>query len=149
MMTGYDKEDDETEKLGRMDFQIEVQMDKTTNSERYCLVPDPRRYETASINGEDHYVDRYLRTAISKSLMFEVLAKQIRNLPFFALTPTIDSMSQYAAARKSALANELEGGAYVPPVEKPIAHRELNISEAAKNLVFLSFFRWISVAALR
>lgn len=132
-------EDDGIGHLGRMDFQIEVvQTDEATRTATFRLIPDPRRYERVTIDGEPHYIDKYLRTAISEKLMINVCASQAKGLPLYALSANIESAPEYAASRKAALDSELQGGSYVPPAEKPIAHRALDIGTADKNLVFLS-----------
>ena len=138
-MADSNREDGKIGHLGRMDFKIEVvETDEATRTAIICLVPDPRRYEKSTIDGETHYIDKYLRTAISEELMLEMCANQAKELPFYALSARIESTPDYAASRKTALESELQGGGYVPPTEKPIAHRALDTCTAEKSLVFLS-----------
>ena len=125
--------------FGRMDFKIEVvQTDEATRTAIFHVVPDPRRYERATIDGEPHYIDKYLRTAISEELMIHMCTNQAKGLPFYDLSPRIESAPKYATSRRAALDSELQGGGYVPPAEKPIAHHSLDIGAVEKNLVFLS-----------
>ncbi len=121
-----------------MDFKIEVaRTDEATRTVHMRLVPDPRRYIETEIDGNPHYVDKYLRLAIPAKLMLGRCAEQAKGLPLYHLSAHIDSTPKYAAARKAALGAELQGGVYVPPSEKPAAHRELGATEN-KRLVFLS-----------
>lgn len=138
-MATRNPEDDDSAQLGRMDFQIEVvRLDEASRSASIRIVPDPRRYEQADIDGKRHYIDKYLLTAISEEKMAELCANRTEALPLYALSARINSAPAYAAARKVALDCELQGGGYIPPIEKPLAHRALEIDAGGKNLVFLS-----------
>lgn len=138
-MADLNREDGRIGHLGRMDFKMEViQTDEATRTAIFCLIPDPRRYEKSTIDGKPHYIDKYLRTAISEELMHQMCENQAKGLPFYSLSASIESAPDYAASRKAALEGELQGGSYVPPAEKPIAHRALDAGAANKSLVFLS-----------
>jgi class 3 adenylate cyclase len=139
LMKTPDLDDEKYSQLGRMDFQIEmIRADETTRTALFRVAPDPRRYDKIVLDGEPHYLDKYLRTVISDSMMAELCTNQAKGLPLYALSASIQSAPEYATARRSALDSELEGGSYVPPAEKPIAHQELDCDSAEKNLVFLS-----------
>jgi class 3 adenylate cyclase len=139
VMETPDLDDEKYGQLGRMDFQIEmIRADETTRTALFRVVPDPRRYDKIVLDGDPHYLDKYLRTVISESMMAELCTSQAKGLPLYALSASIQSAPEYAAARRSALDCELEGGSYVPPTERPIAHQTLNCESEEKNLVFLS-----------
>lgn len=138
-MADSNREDERIGHWGRMDFKVEViQTDEATRATVLCLIPDPRRYGKATIDGKPHYIDKYLRTAISEELMHQMCENQAKGLPLYSLSASIESAPDYAVSRKYALEDELQGGSYVPPAEKPVAHRALDVGAANKNLVFLS-----------
>jgi class 3 adenylate cyclase len=124
---------------GRMDFQVEViQADEATGTVRFRAIPDPRRYERTEKDGDVHYLDKYLRLLIPEDLILGQAARQLAGLPVYHLSASIKSAPQYAAARKSALAVELQGGAYVSPPEKAIPHQDPHGNLTPRELVFLS-----------
>lgn len=122
----------------RMDFIMEdVVFDDEHRSVRFALIPDPRRYEETEIDGEAHYVDRFLRHAIPRQVMHTAMVEQARGLPIFASPATIESASDYATARKSALDEERSSGEYVAPKEIAKAQGEL-VANRRRALSFLS-----------
>src|SRR3546814_3899633 len=70
--------------------------------------------------------------------MHQMCENQVKGLPLYSLSASIESTQDYAASRKMALEGELQGGGYLPPAEKPIAHRALDAGAANTSLVFLS-----------
>lgn len=118
------------EKL-RFDFVIETLSSDEENI--FFLTPDPRRHIRITIDGQDYYRDKYLNTLVPLS----EIGQNMGGLPIYHLAPAIDSASEYAAQRRSAIEQELSGGDYQAPTEMALQHRNLE-SDGIKELVFLS-----------
>jgi class 3 adenylate cyclase len=124
---------------GRMDFKIEIlSADDARRTVQIQMVPDPRRYDRTEEDGEVYYLDKYLRHLIPERIILGQAAQQLTGLPIYHLSSTIKSAPEYAASRKNALETELQGGSYVPPPEKAIAHRSSYANATPRELVFLS-----------
>lgn len=139
--TAPEREGDQGEdhRWGRMDFQTEfVPIDKANGTFQLRMRPDPRRYDRTDHEGKPHYFDKYLRILIPEELILGEGMRQLEGLPLYYLSASIDSTREYAAARKSALGDELRGGDYSPPPEKALPHRSAVANLAPRELVFLS-----------
>ncbi|SPA21981.1 conserved hypothetical protein [Cupriavidus taiwanensis] len=121
------------EKKGRFDFSIEVlSTDNNTRTVQFCARPDPRRYDSVTIDGVPYYRDRYLETLIAG----EEMAREMSGLPIFHLQPSIKSAPEYALARKQAAVQELSGHGHTPPPERATQHQEY--SDSLRDIAFLS-----------
>lgn len=124
---------------GRTDFVMEKRsFDPKTNIFQVSLKPDPRRYDRVDDGENNGYIDKYLRILIPDDVMMRQCAEQMRGLPIYALSPTINSTPEYAASRSEALRSELQTGSYVKPTEPAVPHRPLEMGAATKWLAFLS-----------
>lgn len=122
-----------------MDFEIEViSSDESARTLQVCMRPDPRRYDKIEHEGVPHYFDKYLQVLFPEDLMLGEGAWQLSGLPIYHLSASIRSTKEYAAARRSALAAELEGAGYVAPAERAIPHRSALENVTPRELVFLS-----------
>ena len=120
----------------RIDFiQEVVSYYEETKIASFRLLPDPRRYIESERDGETYYVDKYLKVAFA---LEDLVAGFRPGMPSYALSSTVGSTPEYAVDRLSALEHELEGGKYIPPKEKAIAHHELDAEGRDKQLAFLS-----------
>lgn len=124
-------------KPARMDFVLEKsEVDKETGMVYAVSRLDPRRYrESVTKDGERMYVDKYTRVGFT---LEQVAAAMNPGVPVYELSPAIESSRKYAAERSSALEEELHGGEYIPPPEKPDEHRALLASDDHKQVAFLS-----------
>lgn len=112
-----------------MDFSWEkVHLDDETKTVSFIAVPDPRRYDTIEQDGETLYVDRYFGVAFGNEV-FAQMAGQASGMPIHHAPRNISSAVDYAAARTSAVAKELETGEYVAPEPAPARHRPMENSE--------------------
>jgi class 3 adenylate cyclase len=124
---------------GRMDFTVEVvRADDRTRTAYLSIVPDARRYSLITHEGKKFYLDKYLRNLISIDEMNDHLAKQMHNLPVFALSPTIRSTPEYAASRRPVIASDLRTGEYTPPTEQALRHKRFEDDPQSRNIAFLS-----------
>lgn len=120
----------------RADFISEViSFDEETHVAQFRMKPDPRRYDEIARDGETLYIDKYLKTAFTLDAM---LGGFEPGLPSYALSSSIDSTAEYAEERLSALEHEVNGGDYVPPKQKALAHYSLIPDDIEKDLGFLS-----------
>jgi class 3 adenylate cyclase len=120
----------------RADFVSEViSFDEETHVAQFRIKPDPRRYDELEQNGETLYIDKYLKTAFS---LDAILGGFEPGLPSYALSSSIDSTLEYAEERLAALDHEIDGGDYVPPRQKALAHYSLAPSDIKKDLGFIS-----------
>lgn len=120
----------------RADFVSEViNFDEETHVAHFRMTPDPRRYDEIEQNGETLYIDKYLKTAFTLDAM---LGGFEPGLPSYMLSSSISSTSEYAEERLSALEHEIDGGDYVPPKQKALAHYSLAPDDIKKDLGFLS-----------
>ncbi len=120
----------------RADFVSEViSFDEETHIARFRMKPDPRRYDEIEQDGETLYIDKYLKTAFTLDVM---LGGFEPGLPSYALSSSIGSTAEYADERLNALEHEIDGGEYVPPKQKAIAHYTLAPGDIEKDLGFLS-----------
>jgi hypothetical protein len=88
----------------RFDFVTEViSVDEKTRLVETRLIPDPRRYETVEIDGKEYLRDRYLAELMPKKEMLEQMVQGMSGLPIYALSPRIESASEYATARRTAV----------------------------------------------
>jgi class 3 adenylate cyclase len=118
-----------------MDFTVEVvHADDATRTLTLRMTPDPRRYETETVDGKTWYRDKYLHHRVS----LEDFTKAMQGLPVYHLPPSIESAPQYARGRKEALDRELATGAYSPPVETALAHHALESDRRPREVSFLS-----------
>jgi class 3 adenylate cyclase len=112
-----------------------ISFDEETQVAEFRMKPDPRRYDEIERNGETLYIDKYLKTAFTLDAM---LGGFEPGLPSYALASSIDSTLEYAEERLSALDHEFDGGDYVPPKLKALAHCSLAPDDIKKDLGFLS-----------
>lgn len=129
-------EEDLKRKPIRADFVNEIiDFDEETRIARFSMRPDPRRYDEIEKDGETLYVDKYLKIAFSLDTLIDGFRPGV---PSYALSSSISSTADYADDRVSALEHELNGGEYVPPKEKAVAHYSLAPEDRLKSLGFLS-----------
>lgn len=122
------------EKQGRFDFVIEkFRSDEGDGTIGFRAIPDSRRYDKVEIDGVLHYRDKYLRTLVS----LEEMTREMQGLPIYRLAPSIESTPAYATRRREFVTKQLEGGAFVPPEEKAIPHRDFQ-AETTRDIAFLS-----------
>lgn len=120
----------------RADFiQKVISFDKETHIAQFSMTPDPRRYDKIERDGEMLYVDKYLKTAFTLDAL---LGGFQPGIPSYALSSSINSTVEYAAERLSALEHEIDGGDYVPPKQKALAHYYLTPGNVKRDLGFLS-----------
>lgn len=120
----------------RADFVSEViSFDEETHVAHFRMKPDPRRYDEVERDGETLYIDKYLKTAFTLDTMLRGFEP---GLPSYALSSSIGSTPEYAAERLSALEHEIDGGEYIPPNQKAIAHYTLAPGDIEKSLGFIS-----------
>ena len=120
----------------RVDFVNEViSFDEETHVAHFRLKPDPRRYDEIERDGETLYIDKYLKTEFTLDTMMDGFEPGI---PSYALSSSITSTAEYAQERLSALQHEVDGGDYVPPKQKALAHQSLTPDNIEKELGFLS-----------
>lgn len=124
----------------RIDFQTEiVRIDDATHNFEAKMIPDPRRYTRIEKDGIRYLLDKYLRHLIPEDLILsDQGAQQLKGLPIYHLSSSIDSASEYAAGRKIALNDELQGGSYKQPAEAALQHQSIAIGTDPKDLAFLS-----------
>lgn len=134
MESSYDKKSER--RPFRVDFVSEViSFDEETHVAQFSMKPDPRRYDEIERDGETLYIDKYLKTAFT---LADMLANFEPGVPSYALSSSIGSTPEYADERLSALEHEIDGGDYVPPKQKALAHRSLAPDDIKKDLGFLS-----------
>lgn len=127
---------DAKQKPMRADFVSEViSFDDETRIAQFRMRPDPRRYDTIEKDGETLYVDKYLKTAFTLDVMLGAFKP---GLPSYALSSSIDSTAEYADERLNALEHEIDGGEYIPPKQKAVAHYILTPEDIQKDLGFIS-----------
>ena len=120
----------------RADFVIEIiHFDEETHTANFRIKPDPRRYDEIEKEGETLYIDKYLKTAFSLDVFLRGFRPPV---PGYALSSSIGSTAEYADERLNALEHEIDGGDYVPPKHKAIAHYTLAPDYIEKDLGFLS-----------
>ncbi len=100
--------------------------------------PNRRRYSIVEVNGERHYLDKFLRTIISEEAVKEMAVAQFGGLPVIYSPPSIESASEYASVRQGAIAAELRGESYVVPTEKARPQSQLSFAGGTRFLTFLS-----------
>ncbi len=137
MNYGTEQTDQDTERKPlRADFVSEIiSFDEETRIARFRMKPDPRRYDEVERDGETLYIDKYLKTAFTLDVM---LGGFEPGLPSYALSSSIGSTAEYAGERLNALEHEIDGGDYVPPKQKAVAHYALAPDDIEKDLGFLS-----------
>jgi class 3 adenylate cyclase len=127
--------DQTSRKSGRMDFTMEViRTDDATRTVTVLISPDPRRYDKVSHEGKEWYRDKYLRMLIS----LDEMAQQMRGLPIYQISPSIELALDYAVERKFALDHELTTGEYSPPRQAAMSHRQLESDPTSRCVAFLS-----------
>jgi class 3 adenylate cyclase len=120
----------------RADFVSEVlRVDEATRVVTMRMLPDPRRYQEIKRDGQTLYLDKYLGYAFS---LEDLAAGNWNGLPCYSLSPSIEHSGDYAAARQSALEEEVDSGTYVPPDETARGHRNLEIDTEQRGVGFLS-----------
>lgn len=90
------------------------------------------------VNGERHYLDKFLRMIIPEKAVEELAVAQFGDLPVFYNPPAIESAREYASVRQGAIAGELRGESYVAPPEKARAQTQLSFAGGTRFLTFLS-----------
>jgi class 3 adenylate cyclase len=119
---------------GRFDLVTEVlSVDEATRTATLKFEPNPERYDKVEQPDGLFYFDRYLKLLIP----VEAMVESLRGVPLYMLNPSIDSASGYAAGRRTALVNEMQGAPYAPPTEQALGHSALPIA-AERDLGFLS-----------
>ncbi|WP_196482455.1 adenylate/guanylate cyclase domain-containing protein [Burkholderia pseudomultivorans] len=122
-------------KKARFDFQMEViNTDKASGHIKARLLPDIRRYVEVERDGKRFYLDKYLNVLIS----MEEMASNMKDLPIFHLSPSIDSTPDYASRRREAVTQELGGGEYISPPEIANRHKEFLAEPGTRDISFLS-----------
>ncbi|MGN6124672.1 MAG: hypothetical protein ACTHOJ_17145, partial [Sphingomonas oligoaromativorans] len=120
----------------RADFVSEVlSVDEATHIVTMRMLPDPRRYQEIGRGGETFYLDKYLGYTFSRD---DLAAGNWDGLPCYTLSPSIEHSGDYAAARQSALEEEVDSGTYVPPSETARGHRNLAVDTEQRGVGFLS-----------
>jgi class 3 adenylate cyclase len=123
----------------RMDFTIEaVRTNDRTRMAYFTIVPDARRYTIIEHNGEKCYLDKYLKLLIPLDEMNENMVRQMPGLPLFSLSPTVKSIPEYASSRRTAIAENLSTGQYIPPTESAMPHRRFEDNPRPRDIAFLS-----------
>ena len=123
----------------RMDFEFEkVKIDEENGIVMGMMVPHPDRYKEIEKDGESYLLDIYLSHLIPKDEMLASCAEQMKGLPIFALSPSVDSTSEYAENRKDDLKTEFANGEYIPPTEKAKPHQDLIIPNEERLIAFIS-----------
>ncbi|TDN84493.1 class 3 adenylate cyclase [Stakelama pacifica] len=123
----------------RFDFEIEpIRSDEATQMVTVRIQPNRRRYSIIEVNGERHYLDKFLRTIVSEEAVKEMAVAKFGDLPLIYNPPSIESASQYASVRQGAIAAELRGESYVVPTEKARPQSQLSFAGGTRFLTFLS-----------
>jgi class 3 adenylate cyclase len=120
----------------RMDFLSEANpaADGDPRKMTISMTPDPRRYESVTVDGKTWYRDKYFHHHVS----LDDFVNTMNGIPIYYSAPSIDSAPEYAIARKEALDRELATGAYAAPPEKAAAHRPLESDLTPRDVSFLS-----------
>lgn len=123
----------------RMDFVFEkVKVDEENGIVTGMMIPHPDRYKEIEENGKSYWLDIYLKHLIPKDEMLVSLAEQMKGLPIYALSPSVESTPDYAENRKTDLKSEFAHGKYISPKEKAIPHRNLEILDEERLIAFIS-----------
>lgn len=134
------RDKDEAGKVrARFDFEFEpIQSDEATRTMTLRVQPDRRRYSVVYVEGERHYLDKFLKTIVPESAVGQMIAAQFGRLPVIYNPPSIESARKYASVRQGAIAAELRGGSYVVPPEKARPQSQLSPDAGERFLTFLS-----------
>jgi len=123
----------------RMDFEFEkVKVDEESGIITGMMIPHPERYKEIEKNGESYLLDIYLKHLIPKDEMLASCAAQMKGLPIYALSPSVESTPDYAEKRKTDLNREFLEGEYIPPTEKALPHQPLEIPDTERLIAFIS-----------
>jgi class 3 adenylate cyclase len=112
-------------------------MDDLTRTLRAVAKPDPRRYESRRREDGLYYRDKYLDVLISEQTLKASLVG-LPGAPIYVDPPTIGNTIEYAADRRSAIADQLQSGAFIAPKSKADQHHQLTNIEPNKDITFLS-----------
>ena len=100
--------------------------------------PHSDRYDLVKVEGQRHYLDRYLKTIVSEDEIEKMIGDHHQGVPVIYNPPSISSAYEYAESRQQALDAEFGGEDYSAPTEKAKPHGELDDSSGARFLTFLS-----------
>jgi len=120
----------------RMDFEQEViSFNEAERTVQFRMIPDPRRYEEATIKGEEFYLDKYLGFLIPKDEIKKSAASCV-GLPVYALKRPSQSMVDYISERQEAVLHEVETGTHIAP--KHAVRPHIPLPADTRNLAFIS-----------
>ena len=134
------RDKDEAGKVrARFDFEIEpIRSDEANQVVSVRVQPSKRRYSIVEVNGERHYLDKFLRMIIPEEAVKEMAVAKFGGLPVIYNPPSIESAREYASVRQGAIAAELRGESYVAPTEKARPQSQLSFTGGTRFLTFLS-----------
>lgn len=82
----------------RMDFNIEIVEDIDDTHLTVKLIPDPKRYEFKTVDGEEGYWDKFDEIFISLDIIRD-MAPNMKNLPLFYSPKDIEDIEKYTNER--------------------------------------------------
>jgi class 3 adenylate cyclase len=125
-----------TRETFRLDLVSQVaSVDEETRIVRMAMTPDPRRYEPLDREGGTWFLDKYFHTIVRLEDFAEA---PMAGLPFYASGRTLDSATEYAAERLTAVEHELETGQYTAPSQKARLHAQLSSTSNERDIAFIS-----------
>jgi len=102
-----------------MDFRMEVlEPDDKDRTVKFRLIPDPRRYEWRTRNGEEHLYDRFDNLYFPKAVYEKCLADAVGH-PIFYQPPKIRDSLAYIGDRLDQIRKRLRGQAPAPEFLDP------------------------------
>ena len=107
----------------RLDLIQEViSVDEETHIVRMRVIPHPRRYESIERDGETLYRDIYFNYLFR---LEDFAHGGLVGVPIFASNRTIESATDYAGERRSAVDREIQTGEYSAPTQSARPHTPL------------------------